>query len=109
MGNKHKKFFRADFVLLGPKRRAKVPKKAKNQKKPNILKTNKKFNFFNPISRKANKISEILKKISSKSDKRFGFYKIFKSKKRVASKKIASKIVVLGQKYNFPRKMFNCN
>ena len=37
------------------------------------------------------------------------FINFLKSKKRVASQKIASKIDVLGQKYNFPRKMLNCN
>ena len=63
-----KKFFGEILSCSKAVERPKVRKKAKNQKKPNILKTNEKNYIFDHILQKADKISEILKKNLSKSD-----------------------------------------
>ena len=88
---KHKmglKWFFENFRMPWAKKASEGPKKGQKLVFSKYLENLWTFYIFEHILQKADKISEILKKISSKSDERFWFSSILKSKKRVARPKI---------------------
>ena len=82
---------------------------AKNQNKPNILKTSKKIVLLITYSRKQIKFLNFFFKKSAKSDKWCEFQSPRKFKKRVASRKIGSKIIENCKKNRFLTKNFYHN
>ena len=81
-----------------------LQKQSKNHIFPNISKTNEKIGIFDHILQKADKISEIFKKNSSKSDYRFGFQRFQKFEKPVASQKTRLKSSFYGRNIIFQEK-----